>query len=275
MKLKSYFAFLSLIILTLVFINIESESVTHSAYGFTAGSPGAKTNSPTDGSTCNSCHSGAINTGNGMPSITAPGLSNGYIPGQTYTITANIVDASINKFGFEVTVERDADNSKIGTLIVTDGARTKFVNGGNAITHKSGGTGGSGSASWSFDWTAPPAGTGDVTFFGAFNSANGNGSTSGDNIYTTSFQVNESITTSINENKFANNFSTYPNPTSGIVFFNSTEKINSLSVFNQQGKLILTKKDGQSIDLTEHPNGIYFVVATIHNKTFTRKIVKS
>ena len=91
------------------------------------------------------------------------------MPGQTYTITGVVSQNSINKFGFEITAEKDLDNSKVGTLIITDGTRTKFVNSNNAVTHKSGGTSGSNSNSWSFDWVAPLSGSGDVTFYGAFN----------------------------------------------------------------------------------------------------------
>jgi len=273
-KLTSFIVSFITITLFILVLTLDREHVYYSTQANTSGSPGAKTNSPADGSTCNTCHTGAINTGSGMPSITAPSLSNGYVPGQTYTITATITNASINKFGFEVTVERDADNSKIGTLIVTDGVRTKFVNGGNAITHKIGGTGGSGSNSWSFDWSAPSAGTGDVTFYGAFNASNGNNSTSGDIIYTTSFQVNENISASLNENNFDSNFSTYPNPTKGKLFINSSEKINELTVFNHEGKLILTQKIGKSIDLSLYSNGVYYIVAHTKSKTFTKKIIK-
>jgi len=62
-----------------------------------------------------------------------------------------------------------------------------LVNTGQAASHISGETIGSGNISWSFDWIAPTAGTGDITFYGAFNSTNSNSSTSGDEIYTTSF----------------------------------------------------------------------------------------
>ncbi|HQF28974.1 MAG TPA: T9SS type A sorting domain-containing protein, partial [Bacteroidia bacterium] len=62
-------------------------------------------------------------------------------------------------------------------------------------THTSGGTApsapGSGTRSWSFNWVAPAAGTGAVTFYGAFLGGNNNGSESGDLTYKTTTIVNE------------------------------------------------------------------------------------
>jgi hypothetical protein len=50
----------------------------------------------------------------------------------------------------------------------------------------------SGTITWNFQWTAPAAGTGPVTFYVASNAANNNGSTSGDEIYTDSYTLLES-----------------------------------------------------------------------------------
>lgn len=275
MKLKKYFFLLAIILGLTLIITTNTENTSYSAYSFTGGSPGALTNSPADGSTCTGCHSGALNSGPGMPSITSSGLSGGYVPGQTYTITGSIVNASINKFGFEITAERDADNSKTGTLIVTDVARTKFINGGNAVTHKSGGTGGSGNASWSFDWTAPPAGTGSITFYGAFNATNGNNGSSGDLVYTTSFQVNEIISTEITSLEEANKIAIYPNPTTNFINLNTNEKITSISIYNIEGQTIINNNNSKRIDISNFPNGIYFVSFLIDNQTITKKIIKN
>ncbi|MBC7412670.1 MAG: T9SS type A sorting domain-containing protein, partial [Bacteroidia bacterium] len=46
-----------------------------------------------------------------------------------------------------------------------------------------------GTKSWSFDWTAPATNIGSVTFYGAFNGSNNNGSSTGDIIYTTTLVV--------------------------------------------------------------------------------------
>jgi hypothetical protein len=115
----------------------------------------------------------------------------GYVPGTTYTITLTGTHSGVGKFGFELTAEDNA-NSKVGTFVITDATQTQLKNGGNAVTHTGAGTSPSGNAkTWTVDWTAPSAGTGDVGFYAAFNAANGNGNTAGDVVYTTSTFVME------------------------------------------------------------------------------------
>lgn len=192
MKILQFFAALSLC--SIGYFSYSSfNSYDYSLNARSSGSPGGRTGSPGDGSTCTACHGGsALNSGPAQVYILSNNLENGYTPGETYTIEAKIVSLGIGKFGFELTAEKDLDNSKIGTLVATDAVKTKLVNGNNAITHKSGGTAGQDSLSWFFDWTAPAEGAGNVTLFGAFNAANGGGS-GGDKIYTTFLSINEKL----------------------------------------------------------------------------------
>ncbi len=161
-------------------------------YSYTGGSPGGKTGSPGDGgATCTQCHAGTAQVQGGLISTTIP--FSGYEPGQTYTITVSANMAGISKYGFELTAE-SAGGVKQGSFSITDPARTKKVNGGKAVTHTSGGTVASGnSISWSFDWTAPAAGTGQITFYTAVNATNSNGGTSGDQVYKGTRAVSEHI----------------------------------------------------------------------------------
>ncbi|GAB4332572.1 MAG: hypothetical protein Kow00127_24310 [Bacteroidales bacterium] len=161
-----------------------------SELNFSSGSPGGKTGSPGDGgNTCTDCHGGSANPAEGWITSNIP--AEGYTPGMTYTVTATGTHSGVVKFGFEATAE-DAQNQKTGTLIVTNSVENQLINGGQSITHKSSGTTPTGNTkSWSFDWTAPNAGTGTVTFYAAFNAANGNGNTSGDIIYTSNLTIPE------------------------------------------------------------------------------------
>jgi len=87
---------------------------------YPTGSPGGKTGSQGDGSAnCTECHSGVAQQASGWITSTIP--VSGYMPGQTYTITATGTHAGVAKFGFEVTAE-DASAAKKGTIIVTDAA---------------------------------------------------------------------------------------------------------------------------------------------------------
>lgn len=58
------------------------------AHSNAGGAPIGKTGSPGDGSNCTGCHSGVATTSAGLITSNVP--VTGYIPGNTYTITATI-----------------------------------------------------------------------------------------------------------------------------------------------------------------------------------------
>lgn len=123
------------------------------------GAPAGNTGSPADGTTCaESCHGGSAVTQAGLISSNIP--TAGYTPGSTYTITASI-SGSGNK-GFQVSPQNTA-GTLLGSLIAGTGSK---IVGTNYVTHSSAKS--STAASWTFQWIAPAAGTGSVTFYGAF-----------------------------------------------------------------------------------------------------------
>jgi hypothetical protein len=147
-----------------------------------SGSVGGKSGSIGDnGHTCTDCHSGTATDKFGWITTNVP--SEGYTPGQTYTITATGTHPGVVKFGFELTVENNV-GAKVGTLQIIEPARTHFTNSNHAITHTSAGNVPSGSTNtWTMNWVAPGNVDGPVGIYAAFNAANGNGNTSGDVIY--------------------------------------------------------------------------------------------
>jgi hypothetical protein len=182
--MKNYLYILLGIIAVFVLLTSEIE------YG--NGSPGGKSGSPGDGgSTCTECHGGTASPQNGWVTSSIP--NDGYTPGETYTITATGTHNGVVKFGFEATAE-NSTGAKVGIVTITNSTETKLVNNNKSVTHKSAGTTPTGNTkSWSFNWTAPAAGTGNVGFYAAFNAANGNGNSSGDVIYKSSLTVPEFI----------------------------------------------------------------------------------
>lgn len=124
------------------------------------GAPAAVTGSPGDGSDCTQCHGGTATTVAGWITSNIP--ASGYVPGQTYQITATNSITGSGKYGFEVSPQ-NAAGSQLGTLAV--GSGTKLVGGTKYITHSNAT---SSLKTWTFNWTAPAAGTGDVTFYGSF-----------------------------------------------------------------------------------------------------------
>jgi hypothetical protein len=274
-KIRSTFVLTAFFAVAIIGVSSLTESVTMSAYANTFGSPGGRTNSLSDNSNCTACHSGTINSGTGIGLITAPGLVSGYVAGQTYTITASIAETGISKFGFEITAEKDADNSKTGTLILTDVARTTLVNSNNAITHTSIGTPSltTGANSWSFDWTAPTSGTGGVTFYAAFNASNGAGTGGGDQIYSTSFNVTES-TVGINDLVGNSKSVLYPNPAVNYFKVSSNNIIENVTVFDLNGKIMVSNNQPNGkINVESLSSGIYFVQVKSDNIISTEKLI--
>ena len=223
------------------------------------GSPGGKTGSPNDGAaSCTGCHYAGTGTG---ATITTNIPTNGYIPNQVYTITADIIHSGINKFGFEITSEKNSGNTKTGSFLLTNSAEMKFANNNTAITHKSGGTSGSNSRSWSMDWEAPNTGTGDVTFYGAFITANGNGNNMGDTYHSTNLTVSEAVVNSVSDLSAQNDF-TFNTVTKTI------ETINTVSVYDISGKLVLTINNATTT-LSHLNKGIYI----LKSENNTQKII--
>ena len=216
------------------------------------GSPGGKTNSPMDGQNCTGCHGGTINPGTGTATITTNIPVAGYVIGNTYTITLTGVQSGVIKFGFELTAE--SGNNKTGDLMITDNT-TKLANSNNAVTHKSSGTSGNSTKSWSMDWMPTANSTGSTTFYAALMFANGNGNDdSGDKVFTTSHSVNEKIINAINDLYVKNDFT-----------FNSTSKTiktqKTVDVYNISGKLVLTTTNN-STNLSHLKTGVYILTST-------------
>jgi hypothetical protein len=69
------------------------------------------------------------------------------------------------------------------------------------------------------------------------------------------------------------NINLYPNPTAGIINFNTTEKIKLITVLNSSGKLIGKYKTNQ-IDLSSLPNGIYVSRIETENNHFVKRFIK-
>lgn len=135
-------------------------------FSFPGGAPAARTGSPADVKTCTACHSATVIKKEGM--ITTNAADNFYVPGQSYTITASASGTSnAKKIGFEVSPQ-SATGALMGQMSLINKEETQLVGKGKYITHTAKGCQASGSKSWSFKWVAPAAGSGDVTFYGAF-----------------------------------------------------------------------------------------------------------
>jgi parallel beta-helix repeat protein len=72
-------------------------------------------------------------------------------------------------------------------------------------------------------------------------------------------------------------FTLYPNPANGIFNISSNTNYESFSIYNIQGIELFHKLNESaitSIDITNYPNGLYFVHFFINNRKYTYKIIK-
>ncbi len=159
---------------------------------YSGGPPAGHSGDPAGGNkNCTSCHSGPeVQSQTGWITSNIP--ISGYVPESTYTITAKAKSVGHTIFGFQISPQ-DSIGNFLGTLVNT-GTNTKLASDPNYISQSSSGTAGSDSISWTFDWTAPAEGSGEVNFYGVFNIANGDGRTSGDTIMASILSINEFIT---------------------------------------------------------------------------------
>ena len=127
---------------------------------YPTGAPAGKTGSPGDGSNCTECHGGTATTTPGQITSNIP--AGGYVPGTTYQVTATNPLTNAGKMGFEVSPQNTAGAQK-GTLVA--GSGSQLVGGTKYVTHTNANTT---TNTWTFSWIAPAAGSGPVTFYGAF-----------------------------------------------------------------------------------------------------------
>lgn len=236
-------------------------------------SPGAKTGSPLDGNTCIQCHSGTEIIPVNWISSNIP--ESGWVEGSTYTISLAAEHPTALKIGFELTAENASE--KAGIFSIIDANKTKLVNKNSAVTHLSEGTTTSnGKNSWQVYWTAPKEKKGDITFYAAFNAANGNGSTSGDEIFTSAITYAKAETvTGITENSDIL-LKIFPNPGSDYVFIQSSEDITDVTFYKSNGSKAKSFKDINSknlrVLLTDLNKGIYIAKVRTVKGEFNRRI---
>ena len=239
---KIYFFFVCLIVVaaSLLFDNTS----THSR---AAGAPESASGSPSDGVTCarSGCHAGTAAAQDNMITSNIPAA--GYIPGNTYTITVSIAQTGISRFGFSISPQSSA-GSVLGTMVITNATETQLKNVGHQyVTHKTAGNSGTGSKTWSFDWIAPTVGTGAVPFYAAVNAANGNGNTSGDQIYTDVYTVEEDITTGIQPNMNDVDFAVFPNPVDG-----NSVQVSFNAIASSTSRIRIMGLNGTVVNATSH-----------------------
>lgn len=228
---------------------------------------------------CTACHGGSATY---VPDwITSNIPESGYIPLQTYTITTINAESEGTRFGFQVSPQNKAGDL-LGKLVITDSVQTQLVGDGKYITYTKDGIVGAGSKTWTFDWVAPAAGTGDVVFYGAYNS-NFEGHKGENHVFLSTLRVKEAGTARTQNltNKVAN-FVVFPNPATDWTSINfdihhvGMLTVDIIDITGKQVALIMNEWHSGSVrsrfNTAKLPNGNYFVRLQINGKTATQRL---
>lgn len=214
---------------------------------------------------CTQCHAGVVNSGPGNVEITTniPNLL--YTPGQTYQVTVTLNSGGGNQAKYGFMLAPMFGTAYKGTLQATDG--TCFVEAtGRWITHtSSGASGGIPSKSFTFNWTAPAAGSGTVILYAAGNCANGNGGDSGDQIYTTSLTLNENSTSASVRETSTFYLNAAPNPTRSEIRLEAPgHLLHEVRIYDLKGHCVVNTgfptSDVARLDLSMLPAGTYLLI---------------
>lgn len=191
---------------------------------------------------CNQCHSG----GAVVPTIDTRVLdSTGnevstYDAGQTYTYEVELSATGAAAYGFQ-TVALLSSNANAGNLVAhTSNTKMKTLSGRKYGEHN----GKSVSGLFVMTWTAPAAGSGNVSFYASGIACNSNNSTSGDRfIKANALVLTENSVSGINAEE-TGKISLYPNPASG-------NYLNINMPYNGEGRVVITDMAGKIIRVNQ------------------------
>jgi hypothetical protein len=151
-----------------------------------------------NGITCSTsgCHN-LLDVNAGSGSVTIGGLPSEWSASTTYPLTVTVSQSGQSLFGFQMT-SVDSTGTQVGTFTSGSGTQLEFTPPGG-IEH-SFAKAGSGSGTFSFDWTSPSSlSTGNVRFNVAGNAANGDSTSGSDFIYSAETTVSAATVITQNE----------------------------------------------------------------------------
>ena len=176
-------------ILALVIVSASLFTNQPTAHSRSSQPPTKRTGAPGEGS-CTSCHSGGTVSNSANITVTSnpSGLfTTGYVAGQVYAITYTLANTT-SVYGFEMTC-LNGSSTAAGTFAVTNSTNTSLqaASSKQYIGHRNSNS----NNTWTFNWTAPVTGTGNVTFYTSGLQADGTGGPDGDITNTNNWVVAE------------------------------------------------------------------------------------
>ena len=252
------------------------------------GAPDGRTGAPGDMTCQNGCHNSFdLNSGPGSTNITSNIPETGYISGETYTINLIVKHSGRTKYGFGALAYGVTANDGIGTVSLTDSTRTQLNVAGNKqyLTHTSeGNTQSQDSALWSFDWTAPEIGTGDISIHAAFVAASNSDGNKEDYVYTDTLSISESLTNSIRKLIGIPEISIFPTLVEENIFIELSAQRTTdfeIKVIDSQGKQLYhlnqnlqIGKNDFSVNASTWPKGVYYLLLRSDASTAVEKVIR-
>lgn len=250
-----------------------------------------RTASPGEQTCVDGCHNTyALNSGTGSVVLTSNIPNDAYVPGTTYNMTLTVNHSGVALFGLGLEA-LTSTNTNAGTLTQGAGStiKTAIVSGvsRSSITHTlNGGTGTTGFHSFNFTWLAPPAGTGNVTYYFSGVAANGANGNKLDYVYNSSKVFTEYVAPSSIHEAY-NSLSAlqiFSNPVSSNLSFSysidKSENVfcNLYALSGAVAKQIFMEMQSEgthtsSSDISDLSKGIYLLELKTAQQTITRKIV--
>lgn len=249
MKIRlAYTIFLALLAAIVFLGNKNGRASTFPGFGNT-GAPGDESLPNGTPIVCNSCHTPS----NPNPITSSTSIvvldSNSdtitkYIPGTQYTarVTVNTLTGNPVRWGFQMIALKDADTTDLKGFSDTNPNNYKLVKVNSTNRTYAEHDNVSTSNVFNVKWTAPPVGTGNVTFYAAGNAVNNNGQNTGDGSSFSNLKLAEgsaSSTQNVDAEKIA--LQVWPNP--------AVSEVNLSAVLPQAGayRLVVFDLSGRAV----------------------------
>jgi hypothetical protein len=214
---------------------------------------------------CGSCH-GSLATGTTMTLTGVP--TSGYTPGSTYTMLLTLSNSSMTGGGFDL-------KTSAGTLVAGAGSKIKSTE----LVHSARQAMVGGVTAWTFTWTAPTTGVGNITMNVAGNAVNSNGGDdSGDKWNVASFTFVQNIPSSLT-NTINNKIQINPNPCTNQITITDANALKNIQVLNLHGQNcnipVAMQGSNAVLHIENLSTGLYILSAIENGVISTTKFYKN
>lgn len=238
------------------------------------------------------CHTGAgVNSGTALLNLNFSNNAATYKPDSLYELSVSLQQAGINRFGFQM-LALNANNESCGTFVITDSTRTQTQKGNGTyegrdyVTYTYKGTEPftAGLGKWAFNWQAPAAYQGPVTFYATAVAADNDGTDAGDTVYATQHTVQQNATGILSEKPANFKLNLFPNPASSLlqVQYKTLKPgetqivlrdLAAQTVYATVSRVDNAGEQNVTIPVSQLNSGIYMLAITLNGQTQTQKVV--